>query len=134
MCRAPLRRRVAAPHVAKKTVDYASDTTVVPLGPPSHAGTFGPGTFPGPTGALTTLRNGSTGDLELVVWEHPKLIGSSEGTAADRRIVDSANLAGYIDRVDVCQVPTTEAAGDYVTAVRTSAGDLKLIPWRVGAH
>lgn len=104
-------------------VDYASDTAVARLGPDAV------GFSPAPTGVLTALRNASTGDLELVAWELPKLL---EGQLADRRIVDSGDLAGYIDRLDLCRFPTTYAAGYYVTAVRTSSGALKLIPWRVG--
>lgn len=114
-------------------LDGATDTAIAPLGPPSHAGTFGPGTFPGPAGVLTASRTIWGGDLELIVWEHPKLVGDSEGATSDFRIADSGNLAGGIKRLDICRIPTTHAADDYVTAVRTNAGRLKLIPWRVGA-
>jgi hypothetical protein len=59
-------------------------------------------------------------------WDHP---GPASWTHY-RMATTPANAAGRATEVEVCRLPTDDAAAAQVTAVRTNAGEQKLILWR----
>jgi D-alanyl-D-alanine carboxypeptidase len=67
--------------------------------------------------------------LEYVTgYEHDKYGGHTDSLYR----LGSAS-AGQASRIHLGAVSTTSATGDFVTALRTGSGNLKLINWRVGA-
>lgn len=74
---------------------------------------------------VTAVRDGSD-DLLLISWN------DDTGTGDIARLNDTHGQAGTADLIDIKPGPAKSAA-DLITAVRTGAGNLKLISWRLDA-
>lgn len=82
-------------------------------------------------GYLITAIRDSNGKLKLISWKI-----SPDGKTVTR-ISDSANQAGAVDGLSCVSLPHVgdifeDDAPRIITAVRTEAGALKLIAWRIG--
>jgi len=74
---------------------------------------------------VTACRDGS-GDLRLISWQL-----NANGSLT--RLADSGNAAGAIGEVSLLKLPPAGVGERIVTSVRTGAGNLKLIVWRVSS-
>jgi len=76
----------------------------------------------GLAGTVTAVRTGS-GNLKLIAWDD----GLGQGPI--QRLTDSSNQAGEATLINIQPVDPIGGEADLVTAVRTGAGNLKLIAW-----
>ena len=110
--------------------ESVESTAIAPLGKNAGLSTL---SSSGNASSFMTASATPTGNLKLIAWELPRF--SFEGSNNDWRLADSGTQAGSASQVRTQRIWSgLNTEDDYVTAVKTTSGELKLIGWRVGKY